>query len=93
MEKKQVSPILILLIFLFLIVGQAVSQNGTECDYKRPHEADTWVFGNQSRILFNIEPTQSNPTPNTYSLPNGSASISDEDGDLLFFISWIMGII
>jgi gliding motility-associated-like protein len=89
MEKKQVSPIFPLLVFLFLLLVEAFPQNGTDCDYQRPQEADTWVFGKQSRLLFNVDPAQSSPTANTFSLPNGSASISKSNGNLLFFSNGI----
>ena len=83
MERKQVLPTISLVIFLVLLQFQVLAQ--TDCDYQRPHEADTWVFGKQSRIFFDVEPPESNPTASSYSLPNGSASISNSNGSLLFF--------
>ncbi len=92
LEKRLVSRTF-LLLFLLSVLIQALPQN--DCNYKRPHEADEWVFGNRSRMMFNIAPPENNPTTN-YSLPNGSASISDGNGNLLFFTNglkvWNKGI-
>ncbi len=94
MERKQVLTTIPLVIFLVLFHFQVLAQ--TDCDYQRPHEADTWVFGKQSRIFFDVEPPESNPTSSSFSLPNGSASISNSNGSLLFFTNglkvWNQGL-
>lgn len=82
MVRKLVTPI-ITVFLLFFVLAQAFPQK--DCNYQRPHEADVWVFGTKARIMFNVEPPANNPTSNSYSLPNGSASISDAAGNLLMF--------
>lgn len=83
MVRKVVAPPAILALLIFSMSLRLFSQN--DCNYERPHQADAWIFGNHSRLLFNFEPTLSNPTSNGYPLPNGCASIADAEGNLLFF--------
>ena len=64
----------ILLLSLFFISAAAYSQ----------HEADNWYFGNNAGITFSTNPPSFLPgsVMNTY---EGSASVSDTVGNLLFY--------
>jgi gliding motility-associated-like protein len=94
MLRKLVAPLALLAFLIFSLSLQLYPQN--DCNYVRPHQADQWIFGNQSRLMFNVEPVQSNPTASAYSLPNGCATIADANGNLLFFTNglkvWNKGI-
>ncbi|NOU48648.1 MAG: hypothetical protein HOO86_16530 [Bacteroidales bacterium] len=64
----------------------AFAQQPTKCDYVRPHEADMWTFGQNALIDF----SQGDAIPGRMGTGNidlfyGCASISDVDGNLLFF--------
>lgn len=72
-----------ILVIVLLSVASAFSQ--TNCDYKKPHEADTWLFGLRGRIQFNQDPPAINPTTVDYQLRDGASAISDKEGNLLMF--------
>lgn len=94
MVRKLVTPLILLILVIFSMNLRLYSQN--DCNYERPHQADAWIFGIQSRLMFNYDPVQNNPTSNSYPVPNGCASIADEGGNLLFFTNglqvWNKGI-
>ena len=73
-----------LVTFLFSVSSILAQEN--DCNYKKPHQADTWVFGNKARFDFTQDPpsasqTYINPTQTAY----GVSSISDDNGNLLIF--------
>ncbi len=77
------------LIALSIIFFQTAIAQQTECDYKRPHEADRWVFGEKAVVNFLTEPPEVTASQNFFDSPNGMATISDADGNLLFFTNGI----
>ena len=74
------------MVFFFTISGFAQSKDA--CNYKRPQQADQWVFGDKAHIDFSQDPL-AEQTASFYNSPNGMASISDENGNLLFFTNGI----
>ena len=57
----------------------------TRCDYKKPHEADTWMFGKQGYIKFKDSDPIASPTWYDYNFPNGVSIISDANGNRKLF--------
>lgn len=75
----------ILLTFFSLLLVGVNAQFVNDCNYKRPHQADQWVFGfNAGLDFYNGDPVAS-PTSGLFDNINGIASISDEDGNLKLF--------
>ncbi len=60
------------------------SQQPTRCDYVRPHEADQWTFGQRSQIDFSSGNPIALAMPGNIEFIIGAATISDEEGNLLF---------
>lgn len=58
-------------------------QTNNSCNYKLPLQASQWVFGDDVQLDFNIQPNVLNA--DAKELPSGVSSISDENGNLLFF--------
>ena len=59
---------------------------GTVCSISAQNAAKNWVFGNRARIDFNSgSPVASTVPEGTMSTPEGSSSISDSNGNLLFY--------
>ncbi len=84
--KKILSPNKLAIIIATIIISSSTifSQNNS-CNYIVPHMADTWIFGVNARIDFTNSPPDIIPTSLNYGIPFGSSSISDADGNLLFF--------
>jgi len=82
--------ITISIFFILFSVLSGISQSGVDCNYKRPHQADNWVFGDNVRIDFTdiSSPQQISGTyfgSGTQEAPMGVSSISDEDGNLVIY--------
>ncbi len=60
-------------------------QTENSCNYKRPHQADQWVFGDKAHLNFQQEEVIADKTFSFYDSPNGIAAISDNEGNLLLF--------
>jgi gliding motility-associated-like protein len=74
------------LVFFFPL--SFFAQQGRDCNYKRPHQADNWVFGNNTLIDFSGDDPVVSAT-SSFPLINGVAGISDEDGNLLMFTNGV----
>jgi len=85
MKKLNALSIAILLAVLFLFSGttQLLAQNN--CNYERPHRADQWVFGKNASVDFLTDPPTTNYVSALQELPWGLATISDVNGNLLFY--------
>lgn len=70
-------------LFLFSNIFQVIAQD--DCNYKRPHRADQWVFGKNASIDFLLDPPSANYISNLPEMPWSLASISDVDGKLILF--------
>jgi gliding motility-associated-like protein len=86
---KLFSHLLISGVIMLACVTDLVAQEPTPCDYKRPRQADNWNFGERAQLNFNSGNPQATIMPGSINLPNGVASISDENGQLLFFTDGI----
>ncbi len=75
----------IFLVTLLFSASSILAQEN-DCNYKKPHQADTWVFGNKARLNFAQDPPDASQT---YLNPNqmayGVSTISDDNGNLLIF--------
>ncbi|MFA5417494.1 MAG: gliding motility-associated C-terminal domain-containing protein [Bacteroidales bacterium] len=77
-------------IWLLIISIQSIAFAQTKCDYVPPKMANNWIFGEDAGINFN-NPDNPELVPNTYfgdntySAFSGVSSISDENGELLFY--------
>ncbi len=74
-----------LVIGLNTMSGALSAQELTPCDYQPPLRASNWVFGEQARINFDSGEAIAERVDAGFNIPNGTASISDESGNLLFF--------
>ncbi len=83
MKKYFISELLYILILL-LFASFAKAQE-RDCNYQKPHQADTWIFGKKARINFKSDPPDVIPTTSDFAMPSGTSTISDNNGDLLFF--------
>lgn len=65
----------------------AFGQDKTPCDYNLPGEVLHWNFGNKAQLTFSEEAAfpLSSAMPGSIDIPKGVSSISDADGNLLFF--------
>ncbi len=72
-------------IVAFLISSPYLFAQENNCNYKKPHQADQWIFGKKARVDFTQYPLIVSPTNINYNTPYGVSSISDESGNLLFF--------
>ncbi len=65
----------------------AFAQDKTPCDYNLPGEVLHWNFGNKAQLTFSEEAAfpLSSAMPGSIDIPKGVSSISDADGNLLFF--------
>ncbi|MBS4058165.1 MAG: gliding motility-associated C-terminal domain-containing protein [Bacteroidales bacterium] len=90
MNFKSKLPLLLAGAGLFFgLHNSALAQVATPCDYVRPHQADNWTFGEKSLIDFTTGNPVPQAMPGAINLPNGVSSISDENGQLLFFTDGI----
>ncbi len=80
---------LIVWLLVGLITPQLFSQSEDACNYKRPHNADKWVFGDKANLDFSGQQLVVNKTGTFYNSPNGIAVISDNDGNLKLFTNGI----
>ncbi|MBC8319385.1 MAG: gliding motility-associated C-terminal domain-containing protein [Bacteroidetes bacterium] len=78
----------VLQIILISFIGNTLGQD-VDCNYKKPHQADQWIFGNKANVDFTQTLPNANPTTNNFNTPYGVSSISDENGNLLFFTNGI----
>lgn len=77
-------------IFLVFLGTNSIAQQPTACDYVRPHEADNWTFGQNALLdFFQNNPESKRLGTGSIELAYGCASISDTDGNLLFFTDGI----
>ncbi len=74
-----------LLICLIAIGSTLFAQEPTPCDYQLPLRASNWIFGEQARINFASGEAIAVQVDAGFNIPNGTASIGDESGNLLFF--------
>ncbi len=84
MKNKYCYQQLSYLIIIFLLSTTNLGAQENDCNYKKPHQADQWIFGNKARLDF----TQSSPVASQTNInPNlttyGISSISDDNGNLL----------
>lgn len=84
MKKYCLSQLLLTIIIILSSSLSSFSQE-KDCNYKKPHQADTWIFGKKARIDFTQDPPTVNPTGSDYAMPSGSSVISDNDGKMLLF--------
>lgn len=80
---KNILSVLTQILLVVLFATQIIAQN--DCNYKRPKQADTWIFGHEGRLTFHNLEAEANPTTGDYGIPFGSSTMSDENGNLLFF--------
>lgn len=85
MKKKYCLLRLTYIIFTFLILAPPLLSQENKCNYKKPRQADQWIFGNKARVDFTQNPPIATPTSNDFNTPYGVSSISDDDGELLMF--------
>ena len=75
-----------LLAFLSLSLSGLFAQETTRCSFKTPHQADNWLFFQNIGLKFTDAGTTINhPTGNNLFVGKGTAAISDENGELLFY--------
>jgi len=74
-----------LFLFILFIFSHSIYSQDRNCNYVKPKEANQWVFGNRARVNFSQTPLNTTPTNIEYNTPYGVSSISDNNGDLLFF--------
>lgn len=74
----------LLLLFSLNLVAQ---QEKTPCDYSLPGEVLNWNFGDKAQLTFSEDTPFpfSSAMPGGIDIPKGVSSISDADGNLLFF--------
>jgi gliding motility-associated-like protein len=82
---RQQKVFILTLIILFPLSFFAQQR---DCNYKRPHQADQWVFGNNAQVEINGSNPEVYATPE-FPLINGVASICDDDGNLLMFTNGV----
>lgn len=76
----------LLVLLLFVSGSYTIAQN--RCSYVPPRQADNWLFHQNAGLKFD----QSGPAVNNqanFILGSGSASISDENGNLIFYTDGI----
>jgi len=63
------------------------AQDKTPCDYSIPGEVINWNFGDKAQLTFSEETLYpvSTAMPGGIDIPKGVSSISDTEGNLLFF--------
>lgn len=77
-----------LIAMLFLSsINNLMAQDKTSCDYSLPDEVLNWIFGDKAQLSFseNTPFPVSTAMPGNIDIPKGVSSISDTDGQLLFF--------
>ena len=74
---------------LFLLAPNLSAQDSDDCIQGNPRQAEQWVFGEKSYLQFGITPPLADQTNNNFDMPNGIASIADENGVLFFFTNGI----
>jgi gliding motility-associated-like protein len=85
MEKRYFS-LRLSFIVLFSILSYATTLGQTgNCNYEKPLQANNWIFGINGKLDFSSNPPYASPTIINFGIPFGSSSISDENGNLLFF--------
>lgn len=72
-------------IFIFIMSIASLNAQVRDCNYVLPHQADNWIFGQKASINFTQNPPFVNPTAKDFGMPSGISSISDKNGNLLFF--------
>jgi len=85
-EVKKVWQVLFALLFLTTI-QELKAQEKTSCDYTIPGEIRNWIFGEKVQLQFSEETFDpiSTTLPGNIDIPKGVSSISDANGQLLFF--------
>lgn len=73
--------LVVILIFSFGLQAE----EPTPCDYQLPLEAANWVFGESALVRFAGDVALAAHLGPNLNMPNGIASISDRNGNLLFF--------
>ncbi len=89
-NQNRSMKITISILFILINIVSGISQNFNGCNYKRPQQADNWVFGDDARINFSNLSTPEQIAGNYYGsgieeAPVGISSISDENGNLLLY--------
>jgi len=82
--------VVLVLLFFAGYISTSFSQQLTNCDYHRPHEADQWRFGDNAGIDFNNLDSPAVVNGNFFGdytkyAPGGVSAISDKDGNLLMY--------
>ncbi len=72
-----------LVLFLFVLPLQA--QEPTPCDYRYPLEASNWRFGKGAGLVFTEEGVEAVNINTPSVIRNGTASISNTQGNLIFY--------
>jgi len=75
-------------IIAFIFSASLLAQH-RDCNYKKPQQADQWIFGDKARVDFTQNPLGIDPTIIGYNMPYGISTISDEYGNLLFYTNGI----
>ena len=84
MKKYFLMKSIYFLAAIFITTTTLLAQE-KDCNYKKPHQADTWIFGKKARINFTQDPSSVVPTGSEFAMPSGVSSISDDFGNLLLF--------
>ncbi|MDX9848777.1 MAG: hypothetical protein RBT74_17495, partial [Tenuifilaceae bacterium] len=73
-------------LFLFFSLN-LLAQDKTPCDYRLPGEVLNWNFGDKAQLTFSEDTPYpfSSAMPGGIDIPKGVSSISDAEGNLLFF--------
>ena len=82
--------VVLVLLFFAGYISTSFSQQLTNCDYHRPHQADQWRFGDDAGIDFTNLDSPAVINGNFFGdytefAPGGVSAISDKDGNLLMY--------
>lgn len=73
-------------LFMVILGSPFLSLSQNRCSYVPPRQTDNWYFFQNAGISFNDEGITTNNLPgNNLSFGNGTATISDENGNLLIY--------
>ena len=78
-----------LFFIAFIFSASSLFAQDKDCNYKKPQQANQWIFGDKARVDFSQDPIETNPTTIGYNMPYGVSTISDENGNLLFYTNGI----
>jgi gliding motility-associated-like protein len=78
---KQIYFTFLFYFLLHLVLGQTPN----ECSYKPPREGETWCFYSNAKLEFHGGSLAYTSLPSSLAFGKGCSSISDKDGNLVFF--------